>query len=499
MKRTFMPVSFLVVVVCISLQVRPARSTEDEHGPALGHRPAHEVLESLDDAQRKNASIDLEVPAGTNRAASLRAEQVATLWNEDRHVDALQALEELEAKGITPAVGIAWKAPVPSQSPKYYPDVAIGGGRTGFEDTALGYDSASGNIFVLIQWADGWSMNISTDMGQSFSETFFWSTHALADMTVVGDHAWVGYAPTGASAGSIRMRRFHVADGAEDETYDWVEIEDIDPDYVADLIVESNAPDTNNRIYVVYTSSWDRKIGILYDDLTGTSFDSIPTGISFAWYGLDFAWNPYPASPTDGTVWLSFIDSTPNVQVYTNMNSVVFVNEATQPFTGSARTTGISAHNGDIYCVFEKDNGSGQDGVGYLNSSDAGAIWRIGDVYVPVSGGASARRPNVTVRSGAVPAVTFATAEAGTDLVFHTQRSAMSTGSWDGPFHFNSHPAAYATPNKIEWLDVPCVRSHGMVYGDDAGVPYFDLMTERCFFSDGFESGNTSGWSTTSW
>ncbi len=80
----------------------------------------------------------------------------------------------------------------------------------------------------------------------------------------------------------------------------------------------------------------------------------------------------------------------------------------------------------------------------------------------------------------------------------HTQRNAMSTGPWHGPFNFNGHNAALNTPNEIEWLDVPCVRSHGMVYDGDDGVAYFDLMAPRCFFSDGFESGNTSGWSETS-
>jgi len=392
-------VFLLVVVVWVGLHVRPANCEEYESGPVSIQPSAHEVLDALDDAQRNNALIDLEMPGASDHTASLRAEQVRSLWNEGRQTEALAALKDLEGEGFTPAAGIAWKEPVPSRSPKWYPDVAIGAGRTGFEDAAIDYDYATGNIFVLIQWADGWSMNISADLGESFSETFFWSTHALADMTVVGDFAWVGYAP----GGSIRMRRFHVADGAEDTDYDFVEIDDIDPDFVEQLIVESNAPDTNNRVYVVYSNSWGGEIRIWHDDLTGTSFSLIPTGISNAWYGLDFAWNPYPASPTEGTVWISFIDSNSEVQVYTNTNSVFFFNEVTQPFTGSVRVTGISAHDGDIYCVYEKANGSGQNGVAYLSSWNAGGTWQTSDVFVPASGGPSARRPNVTVRSGAFP------------------------------------------------------------------------------------------------
>ena len=132
-----------------------------------------------------------------------------------------------------------------------------------------------------------------------------------------------------------------------------------------------------------------------------------------------------------------------------------------------------------------------------MSTANTGGVWTTSDVFVPDPGGSSALRPNVTVRSGAIPAVIFTTDEPSTDLAWHTQREAMSYGSWDNPIAFNNHDAALVTPNEIGWLDVPCVRSHGMVYGDDAGVPYFDLMTPRCFFSDGFESGNTSGWSTT--
>ena len=496
MKQAFTSVFFLVVVVCAGLHVPPASCEENEHRPGSSPPSAHEVLDGLDDAQRNNALIDLETPDITDHAASLRVEQVESLWNKGRQTEALAVLEDLEGKGITPAAGIAWKEPVPSRSPEWYDDVAIGGGRTGFERAAIGYDSASGNIFVLIQWAAGWSMNISTDMGASFSETYFWSVHALADMTVVGDHAWVGYAGDGTHSGSVRMRRFHVADGAEDMAYGWVEVDDIDPDTVLDLIVESNAPDINNRIYVVYTDDWDGEIKIWYDDLSGTSFSLVPTGISYAWYGLDFAWNPYSDSPTDGNFWISFIDSTPEVQVHTNFNSVFFFNEASQPFTGTQRVTGLSAHAGKVYCVYEKDNGSGQNGVAYLSTANTGEVWTTSDVFVPNPGGSSALRPNVTVRSGAIPAVVFTTDEIAADFVRHTRREAMSYGSWDAPIAFNNHDAALLTPNEIEWLDVPCVRSHGMVYGDDAGVPYFDLMTPRCLFSDGFESGDTSGWST---
>lgn len=493
MKQASTFVFVLVIVVNVGLAVRPASCEEQATGTASGRLSAHEVLDSLDDAQRSNALIDIEIPGATENATSFLAKEVESLWNQGRQGEALAVLENLEGNGIAPAVGIAWKKAVPSRSPECYPDVAIGGGRTGFEDSALGYDSSSGNIFVMIQWEDGWSMNISTDYGESFSETYFWSTHALADMTVVGDHAWVGYAT---SAGAVRIRRFHVADGTEDSSYGWVEIDNIDPDFILDLVVDSNAPDTNNRVYVVYTTGGNGTITVSYSDLTGTSFTLIPTGISFAWYGLDFAWNPYSASPTEGTVWISFIDSSPNVQVYTNTNSAFFVNEATQPFTGTVRTTGLSAYEDNVYCVFEKASGTGRDGVSYLNTSDAGAIWRIGDVYVPTSTEPNLRRPNVTVRSGAVPVVTFATDDGSFNGMWHMQRDAMSTGSWGGPASFGNYDSALLK-NEIEWLDVLCVRSHGMVYGDDTGVPYFDLETERCFFGDGFESGNTHAWSDT--
>ncbi len=372
-----------------------------------------------------------------------------------------------------------------SRSPEWYWDVAIGEGRTGFEDASIGFDTPSGNIFALIQWADGWSMNISTDRGVSFSETYFWPGDSLADMDVVGDHAWVGYAPNGI-AGSVRMRRFHVADGTVDGAYGWVEVNNVSPDFIHDLVVESNAPDNNDRIYLVHTDSGTGTVDLWWDDLNGTSFALLPTGISYAWYGLDFAWNPFAANPNEGNFWISFIDSTPNVNIYTN-TAATFNRESFQSFTGTRRDTGISAYADNVYSVYEKDNGTGQNGVAYLRTSNAGGSWFVGNAFVPSAGGATSTHPNVSLRSGAVPAVVFTSDVATVDKTWHTQRSALASGPWEAPSQFSNYDAAPGSPIEIEWLDVLCVQSHGMVYGDDEGVPYFDLTIPRCLFSDGFE------------
>ncbi len=140
-----------------------AESEDPGSGPPASHRSNHALLSSLDEAQRANAVIEFELPGGCDLATRLQADQVSSLWNEGRTAEALVALDRLEATGASLVVGIAWKVAVPADAPEIYNDVPIGNGRTGYEDAALGSSGASGNIFVLVQWTDGWSMNISTN------------------------------------------------------------------------------------------------------------------------------------------------------------------------------------------------------------------------------------------------------------------------------------------------------------------------------------------------
>ena len=413
------------------------------------------------------------------------------LWNEGRIVEALAALDRLEATGVDIVVGIAWKEPISARMPDYYPDVPIGNGRTGYEDAALGSSGATGNIFVLVQWTDGWSMNISTDLGVSFSETFFWGAHAPADMDVVGDHVWVGYG----YLGEARMRRFSVADGSEDTGYGNVTVNSVSPNTISEVAVVSDAPDFNGRIYMFYIVPETGVIDYWWDDLTGTSFSLISTGIANAANGLDATWNPYSKLQL-GYLWIMYLSNTNQVHIYIRRGSGWDL-EATQDFTGLQRHTGVSAYADNVYGVYSRNNGTGEYAVVYMTTPDAGGSWLVDDAYWPGPGERSAHGPNISVRSGMGRAVVFTSDETTSDGAWHAQRRGWAPGAWAAPLNFSNQDASWGTKTEIEWIRGLCVGSYGLVYRSDGSVPYFDLITPRCFFSDGFESGHTGGWDVT--
>ncbi len=468
-----------------------AESEDPGSGPPASHRSNHALLSSLDEAQRANAVIEFELPGGCDLATRLQADQVSSLWNEGRTAEALVALDRLEATGASLVVGIAWKVAVPADAPEIYNDVPIGNGRTGYEDAALGSSGASGNIFVLVQWTDGWSMNISTNRGVSFSETFYWGSHAPADLDVVGGHAWVGYGYTG----EARMRRFHIADGSEDTVYGYETITSVSPNTISEVAVVSDAPDNNNRIYMFYIVPETGVIDYWWDDLNGASFSLISTGISNAANGLDATWNPY-SKLGEGYLWIMYLSTINQVHLYVRRGAGWDL-EASQDFTGLQRHTGVSAFADNVYGVYSKNNGTGQYGVVYMTTPDAGGSWMVDDAYWPAAGGRSAHGPNISVRSGLGRAVVYTSDEASTDWAWHSQRRGWAPGAWEPPFIFSNQDAGWGARTEIEWIRALCVGSYGLVYRNDSMVPYFDLITYRCFFSDGFESGNTGQWDLT--
>ncbi len=492
--RRFLVVCSVVGFVVGGGTIFASAHSEDPAGAApMSHDSVHAVLAGMSAEQRANASIELEPLGPFDLAIELQADNATDLWNQARFTEALAAIAGLEAAGAALGVGIAWKTPVPSRAPDYYVDVPIGNGRTNYQDAALGFDDESDTILALIQWSDGWSMNISTNLGVSFSETYFWFPDAAADMGVVGGHAWVGYA----AASLLRMRRFDSADGTEDTTYFYQTITDVAPDTISEVAVAGNAPDTNDRIYAACLIPETDVVEFWWDNLTGTSFASVSTGITNASEGLDLAWNPYTSRfDGKGRRWISYISTGDQIRLHRSTLGG-FELRAAQTFTGWQRVTGVSAFADNVYCVYSADIG-GAYGVNYMTTPDGGDSWLVDDAYWPGAGDPNASGPNVSVRSGAGRAVIFTTDETGYDGAWHVQRRGWSPGAWTAPVGFSNYDASWGSKTEVEWLGPRCVSSYGLIYRDDLGVPYFDVMSSRCFFDDGFESGSTSAWDSAS-
>jgi len=488
--------SILVLILALGTATVGLAASAVEQGakaPIL-HATASSWLADLAPDLRANADIELEPLADVGLAAILQADQVRELWAAGRYPEAVRALESLEASGAELALGVAWKVPVPSQQGKFYYDVPIGGGmgHADYDDGTLDFDYATDNLFAVIQWTEGWSMNISTDDGASWAETFWWYPGVPTDMAVVGGYAWVGYA----SSGEARMRRFYVADGGEDTGYDFYVVKSVAPNTIPEVAVTSNRHDSDNRIYMAYIVEETNTIGWYWADMLGATWGDFSPALTDAEEGLDATWNPHhDFGSTDCPYWLSYIATNSDIRVYSYCSGPGWVNDVNAYFTGNQPHTGISAFANNVYCAFTADTGHGNEGVAYLATDDAGGTWVQDDAFWPAAGEPSAYGPNISVRSGVGRAVIFTTDEVDPpDAAWHAQRRGWAVGAWDAPFWFSNFDASWGARTDIEWLGNRCVMSYGLLYMADDLQPYFDLTNEMCYFEGGFDSGNFAGW-----
>jgi hypothetical protein len=454
-----------------------------------------EMLASLTPSERANALISLEPMGQPNDAQLMAGEQAQRDWASGRYAEAIVGLESLERSGQPFAVLISWKQPVPAANPtEYYPDAPISS-RTGGEDLALDYHQGSGNIFAMVVWDTGWSLHMSTDLGASWSETHFWGGYtAIADMAIVGDHVWVGYSATGDSYHTSRFRRFFGDTGSEDATYGFHIVGDAGTNTMTEIVVTGNTPDTNNRIYMAYLVNETDSIHFWWDDLAGTSFTEDPTSITDALSGLDMVWNPYRSEPY--ARWISYHATDGRVRVVRSYSSG-WQQEVSFAFTGISLRTALAAFGDHIFCGFECESEPGKYGTCYLESQDAGVgSWLHNDAYWPTGAEVSGFSPDFSVHSGRSAAAVFSSETGDIDDIYYVTRNGGPLEPWTDPVWYNSHDHVSGDETYIEWIGSSCVASYGMAYfdGDGPKTPYFDLMTPRGFFCDGFESGGVGAW-----
>jgi len=476
-----------------SARVSGTRSADAEHvntDSAADLPSAAEVLAGLEPAQEANALIQIEL-LGTERSDALRsrAAEIARWWTEGLRDQAVAALEQLGAVGASFAVPIHWKQPIVSTEKRWYTDVRIGGTREDARKVVLDYDPETDNLFAAVEWLDGWSMNVSTDDGVSWQETFFFPVYSQLGMAVAGDYAWVGYSLSSAPE-DVRMRRFHVATGNPDGAYAWELVDDVGPQTVRDLEVGANADDFDNRVFIGVITNGD-DVRFYWTDLTATTFGEISPPVRNADRNLDFTWNKHATSGY--ALFLSYMSTGLELivwrtDVYGNWEQV-----RSAPHHVSYRRIGISAYKDAVYLAHEHSHPYGVS-IRYHVSFNGGDHWNVGVVWEPGPDDFSATSPDVSLRSGVGSALVFSREEGPFDRAYFTTLQGYEHGVWSEPEHYNNHDLWALTRTHIEWLGTDRVMSYGMVYFADGYIPYFDLMTPRAFFDDGFESGDLSAW-----
>ena len=208
--------------------VREADSME----ASVSDYPLWKQLAAFDATQRSNAVIQLELGRGVSEDDLATAATIESFWNGGQYAQAIAALQAFEESDGRLGIGIDWQVPQPIFSRGL--DVRLGGTRTEAQTLCLDFDEQSGNLFSIIRWGSTtgtavWTMNISTDDGATWSETYSWSSGVgIIDVAaaVVDDYVYVGYVAGDTFANDGRMRRCLASTGAVDSGYGFYSIID---------------------------------------------------------------------------------------------------------------------------------------------------------------------------------------------------------------------------------------------------------------------------------
>ena len=264
--------------------------------------PIWNGLKKLSAAEQANAMIELELTQSASTEARQISKEIEQTWNAGGQAAALAKFEELE-KIIEPgqiAIGISWRTPIPTENQQltggWGTDVRIGN-RDSVNINVVDIHRSSGNMFVILTYPIGssnyWSVNISSDDGSTWSETYTWfSIRKINSVSIaaLANHCYVAYHQDDIA----RMRRYSAATAVSDTFGDGSNFVDIFTAAYSDTIKEitliSNQESFNNRLYYFVITKLG-ELRFFWDDQEALSWSEILTGIENADRGLDACWN----------------------------------------------------------------------------------------------------------------------------------------------------------------------------------------------------------------
>jgi len=366
------------------------------------------------------------------------------------------------------------------------------GDETEAERAIFDFHAQTGNYFAVVQWEDGWTMNISTDDGVTWSKTYRLTASLgvrAMDLTVSGAWVYVGYV-TDQISRQAKLRRFSPTDGGLDLDYSGLTVIDTSPQSIVDIAVETNVDSTDDRVFYSLVQN-DGTTRFFWDLPTdGLTFSEVAISASNASGGLDMQWNP---GFTSYSLFLSLIDQSDNLQVWryngTWSQSVSF------SYSGSQGRTTISAFADRVGIAHDAASPNGQ-AIQYRTSQDGGDNWgTAGFVDVPTPGEGDFQDVDLTFRGGLGPAVSYTLDAGATASSYFRSKSTYSPGPWAPRLMFNDFESVAGQPTAINWTPQD---KFGVTYvGGGEEIPYFDVLQPVAIFVDGVESGDTSAWSET--
>ncbi len=447
--------------------------------------PASQYLESLNPRRRENAVIEIELSGAALEGQEDLAVQARDQWAAGGHREAIDLLRKLESSGAAPAVGITWRSPLPGGGDRAS-DSRVGDPREGAYRMALDYHDSADRLFVLLLWDTGWTVNISHNGGDSWSETYSWySANGCFDVdgVVADDYFYVGYVPYDTQNWG-NLRRFNEADGSLDSTYGYDTVVSVSPNTIRDVALASNASGYDDDLYYVAALNIGEVEFVVGDSDTGDNWLNVETYMTDYVGGLDACVNahPYYDNPM-----FSYISSEGKVKIM-KWDSYWFELVVEHYYSGYILRprTAVSAYENTTICAYGHafDNGYG---VRYGANLDDGFTFQRAALSEPAVGEHDSWLADVSVRDFAgVGAVYLKETGGGSADVWFRCLPGISVppagyGEWEDPVRVNEHDSDPTERPVISWIPPtpvgdPDAWAFGILYLTDDldAVPYFD-------------------------
>ncbi|MEO0181526.1 MAG: hypothetical protein ABIN54_09500 [candidate division WOR-3 bacterium] len=433
---------------------------------------AAQHLSKMDEATRENALIDLEwAGAHTNEMANAEY-----LWNTGRYSEAISAIEALEAELGDMCLGISWRKPIETESPKWGTDVRVTQSSYDISDIELVKAQGNNNLFVLAMGTSGadtcWTLNISTNGGSSWSETYRWNLangYVLKDVDAAEYPGYIYVAYASSYNDSVWVRRFNETNGSFDNGFDYKLVIGTNAD-IRELNLEPNRMNWDQLYCAVINASGS----LLYTYSTdgGSTWNSVSTGVSDASGGLDMDYGFMSGS--QHFFWLSYIN---NAGELCAKGRAPGIWEDHYNITEDAHWYTRIAHHGDTILILYSDGSTGD--LEYQVTYDDGNNWNGGILYDSTDAGAF----DITGRGGQGWQAAFCDYYAsGPETMKYRHSTYQYPHSWDNVQSFGDHDAFFNYHSSIDYLGAS--GAYGVAYIDDN----FDVWFDRLDWGDVAES-----------
>jgi len=481
---------------------RTDRALDSRSTPALdvAHQPLSQTLDDLPGADRHNARISIDLPAGAGAAARQEARSIEAAWNGGDHAGALEALRRLEETGRCAGIGIEWRQARELAAARERDNFRIGT-REDVQNVCLDFNWTEGQLYSVLKYefgpgTDGWSVNISYDGGYTWWETYSWlGTGPINDVSGRAGlgYLYVGYTGDGTAANcAALMRRFHLTNASEDTGYGSQLIFDHGVE-ITDIALETNVDQLDDRIFYAAILA-DDSLRLHWGNEVGAWFD-YSLAVADARDGLDIHWNtglvPY-------YLFISYRAWGDRVSVIEIADYPTYVNLDLDSATGP---TSVAAWENMIFVVYEHGYPLGS-GIACQYSSDGGVGWNTDDLAVP-DGGGDYFCPHVSGRVGLDFAVVYQQEVGEPDIVWFVHMGVVGIPDldrWGDPWQANDVDVQTGTPMVVESVPpivTDILYSHGMIWigGDsvtrgayfnrfDFGSPWWPYGEYHCAYPD---------------